>query len=108
VSATRPVRPITPAEVAACRIEPEEVFAGFNAMIVKHWDGHSASFTQKAVTAAILKLLPGTTEQQLLDNHWLDVEPLYVKAGWRVKFDNPGYNESYEARFVFTSKRKKS
>jgi len=39
-------------------------------------------------------------------NNWLDVGKIYENAGWKVEYDRPGFNESYEATFSFTAKRK--
>jgi hypothetical protein len=60
-------------------------------------------FTQNEVIIEILRLAPtGTTKQQIFDQHWLDFEPYFRKAGWGVYYDKPGYNEDYEASFTFT------
>ena len=48
----------------------------------------------------------GLKRQDIFDNHWLDVEDLYRKNGWKVDYDKPGYNESYNAYFVFSAKTK--
>lgn len=31
----------------------------------------------------------------------LDVEQAYREYGWNVKYDKPGFNESYESFFIF-------
>jgi hypothetical protein len=102
--------PIKPKEVQKKRNEsfPEEVFDAFNEMIVKEWDGHSASFTLKSVADLAIKKLKeggrnrGLTRQGMYDKGWMDVEDVYQKAGWEVEFDKPGYNEDYEANFKFS------
>ena len=43
--------------------------------------------------------------QELFDNHYLDIEPAYRNAGWKVEFDKPGYNETYDSYFVFSKKK---
>ena len=38
-------------------------------------------------------------------NSWVqgvwDFEPIYEKAGWKVSYDGPGYNESYDGYYIF-------
>lgn len=41
--------------------------------------------------------IPTTEIQQ----HWLDFEPVYRAAGWKVYYDKPGYNEDYEGFYQF-------
>ena len=43
--------------------------------------------------------------KEAFEKHWLDVEAAYEAAGWTVKYDKPGYNESYEPSWTFTPKR---
>lgn len=71
-------------------------------MIVRKWNGSSASFKQDEIVEVIIEKMGGKfkSREELFGNHWLDVEPLYIRAGWFVKFDKPSY-------FEF-SKRKKA
>jgi hypothetical protein len=59
---------------------------------------------QEEVVAGLKK--KGLTEAKIFDKHWLDVEDIYRRVGWKVRFDQPGYNEDYKAYFVFTVKNK--
>ncbi len=36
---------------------------------------------------------------------WLEVEDIYRKAGWKVKYDKPAYSENYPATFKFERSR---
>ena len=38
----------------------------------------------------------------IFDLGYLDIEDLYTK--WNVEYDKPGYNESYQAYFIFSRK----
>ena len=40
----------------------------------------------------------------IFSNHWLDVEDIYRKQGWKVVYDSPGYDESYDAYYEFRKK----
>lgn len=97
-------KPISPSEVVALKTEriPPAIFDAFNSMIAKHWDGRAATFEQRAVVDEILERFKGTTREDIFNSKWLDVEESYRAAGWRVDYDRPGYNETYEARFTFT------
>jgi hypothetical protein len=105
---TVPVKPITPAEVSSEKLAslPDEVIEAFNELIFKNWDGFEANIRQREVVALIIQKMHLTEkdEQKVFDNHWLDVEEVFQKAGWRVEFDKPGYNETYQASFTFKKK----
>lgn len=97
-----PKGPITPDEVMDLKKDslPQEVFDAFNHLIAKTWDGHSAVVKQKEAAALIASKTESTTDQ-VYKNHWLDVEEVYRTSGWIVLYDKPGFNESYDAYFVF-------
>jgi hypothetical protein len=102
-----PVKPIKPSDVVAKKQAsvPDFVLEVFNGLIAKNFDGSSARFTQDAAVAAILEATDGdpvpVTRARIFENHWLDVEPIYEKAGWKVEYDKPGYNETYAANWIF-------
>lgn len=100
------VKPITPAKVVALKasIFPDEVLEAFNELIAENFTGGVASFTEKKVVARIVK--KGISSSQAYANNWLDVEDIYRKNGWKVEYDKPGYNESYDAIFTFSIKKK--
>ncbi len=107
------MKPITPDEVVSAKRDsfPHEVLEAFNEMIASEWNGTSSYFKTKDVTALILSKMSTTewpervTESKLFNNHWLDVEDIYRKVGWEVTYDNPGYNETYDASFKFSKSR---
>src|SRR6267154_2719427 len=99
--------PISPKVVESARkiILPEEVFEAFNETIAKHWNGHSAEFKQDEVVDLLLTKFrlnkKDIVRQVVFDNHWLDIELIYRKKGWKVDHDKPGYCEIYDATFTF-------
>lgn len=101
------VAPITPDEVVQKKKEnfPEKVIEAVNEIIAEHWNGHSATFTQKHAAARIANKM-GVETDTVYKRQWLDFEEIYREAGWKVEYDKPGYNESYEATFAFTKKKK--
>jgi len=107
--------PITPSEAIEKKqqIVPEFVFEAFNELIARNLSGGYATVKQDDVVALILKKMNsvsvtwegmGEDRARIFDEHWLDIEPLYKKAGWVVKYDSPGYNETYAATFTFKKK----
>ena len=118
-----PVKPITPKEVTEKKKEliPGEVIEAFNEMIAQNYSMGVASFTQDEV----LKLAAGKLqraratadlempnlsdiEQEIFHKHWFDVEEIYEKAGWEVKYDKTAYNETGPDIFRFSKKRTRS
>ncbi len=96
--------PITPAEAkAAKKVQiPKEVFDAFNTCITKYLSDGVSEFTQKEVISVILSL--GLNREDIFTNKWLEVEDLYREVGWKVVYDRPGFNESYDATFCFTER----
>ncbi len=80
---------------------PPFVVQAFNECIEESKTNHSDDVLRKTVVARIKKL-GSVTDKDIMDNNWLDVEEFYRKAGWKVSYNKPPYNESYEAYFTFT------
>lgn len=100
-----PIQPITKQqakEQKAARVFPDFVIQAFNECIAESQLKNSRTVLQKDVVKRIMKLGKIRNSQKIFDEHWLDVEDHYRKAGWTVKFDKPAYNESYEASFEFS------
>ncbi len=100
--------PITPQEAIEKKNAsfPDEIIDAFNELIAQDFDGFSATVYQKDVVALIKKKLKIESSDVIFKKKWLDVEPIFRKAGWEVDFDKPGYNESYEPCFKFSRKKK--
>lgn len=102
------IEPISPDELV--QEFPDFVIIGANNCIKKHFvelEGES-HFTQDALIDSILAVAPeDVTRDTLIKKHWLDIEPLYRKAGWKVVYDKPGYCESYKANFTFSKPKKR-
>jgi hypothetical protein len=101
-------KPISPKEVQSVKDTtiPDEIIEVFNALIIKNWNGHAAHFTQDEAMDESLKTLKvngkDITRSMIFEYRWLDVEPMFRKQGWNVKFDKPAYNETYDANFTFS------
>lgn len=97
------MKPIKPSQVQGKKNAafPDEVIEAFNELIVENWQGNSATVKQGQVVGRIMAKMQ-ITSAEIYQNNYLDVEPLFRKAGWKVMFDKPGYNETYEGYFVFS------
>ncbi|MBP9819782.1 hypothetical protein KBC79_03510 [Candidatus Woesebacteria bacterium] len=100
-------RPMSPAELSKGEnigtTIPTEVFNVFNMLINQNQGSNGrAHVKQNEVVAELVKL--GFNEAEIFAKRWLDVEPLYRKAGWDVSYDKPGWDESYEPYFIFKPK----
>ena len=103
------MKPISPNEVKQKRIEsiPDFVIEAANNLIAKKWNGFSSTFKLNELVKESLKIGGDeVSREDLFDNHSFDIEPIFEKAGWKVNFDKPGYNESYDSFFEFTPKKK--
>lgn len=95
------VKPITPKEVAKLQAEilPDVVIDVVNRLIAENMDGLQAVVLQKDIVDRV-KDQHGTFSQK-----WLNFEPLFRRAGWKVTYAKPAYNETYEPTFTFTAPR---
>jgi len=80
---------------------PAFVIQAFNECIEEAKINHSSDVMQNDVIERIMKL-SDSTRNQIFENHWLDIEDTFRKAGWQVSYYKPNYNESEPAYFTFT------
>lgn len=91
------------AEQASYQTIPPFVVSAFNAEIAASYSGGEARVVQKKVVARIEATMPDATA---FDIRWLNVEELYRANGWSVTYDKPGYNETYDASFMFKRRKR--
>ncbi|MES3004588.1 MAG: hypothetical protein V4690_00575 [Patescibacteria group bacterium] len=93
--------PMKPSEVGARQREsfPPEVFEAFDELIAQNFADGRAKIETPEVSKLIIAKLNGSRR---FSSKWLNVEEAYRAAGWKVKYDSPGYNENYEAHFIFS------
>jgi hypothetical protein len=99
-------RPLSPKEVSGEKLKnlPDVVIETFNQLIAENDVGGHSVITQKEIVALLVN--KGLNKAQIFKNGWLDIEDIYRKAGWKVEYDKPGYNEDYDAFFTFSAKKK--
>lgn len=107
------VDPITPSQAKVRKINavPPQVLEAFNELITENLSGGYAIITQKEAITRIQSKINQTlgnyySPDDICERGWLDIEDIYRKAGWKVEYDKPGFNETYEATFEFTASRK--
>ncbi len=104
-------RPITPDQALKAKINaiPSFVIEAVNELLAKRFSGVSCTIKQKEVIEKAEEIgmargtIPGHASRQTFFNeHWLDFEPLFRDAGWKVEYDKPGWDESYEPFWKFS------
>ena len=100
------IRPIRPSEVAKKKeiIFPDAVFTAFNELIAQQFYNGSATIKQDDIVELMVK--KGLYRAEIYKRGWLNIEDTYRKAGWKVEYDKPGYNESYPATFTFSARKR--
>lgn len=102
------IKALSPNEILDHRITvfPPEMIKAVNNLLMKEFNGSSATILSKDIVAEFMKLTNGEYAQsEIFKNKWLDFETIFQKSGWKVDYDGPGYNESYAAKFNFTPKK---
>lgn len=95
-------KPITPKEVAKRDKIPAAVFDVFNRFIERNFTGNRAVVQQPDVVEQLVAM--GYSRRAIFEEHLLDVESAYDRAGWKVTYEKPGFNESGDSFFVFEVK----
>jgi hypothetical protein len=95
------VKSITPKEAKALKTFPDKIIETWNQIIIeKCKDGH-AVIHQNDIARRLAAAMDITTNK-VYETGWLDIENFYRKAGWKVEYDRPGYNETYPATYEFS------
>lgn len=98
------MEPITKAQVQEKldeRVFPDFIIQAFNECITEAKIKKRDTVYQKDVLKRI-KELSGKGSTEVFANNWLDVEKYYEKAGWKVAYHKPAYNESGDSYFIFS------
>ncbi len=98
------VSPLKPEDVAAARkaAMPDVIIMVFNTLITESFNGYNAIIKQDDVVRTLVER--GLEKAEIYNRGWLDVEPIFEAAGWKVMYDKPAYYESYDAYFKFSVK----
>ena len=106
------IKPITPEE--ALENKDLSIHPGIHPGIIKiindiistqYSKGGSVTIKEKDIVNMFLKGHSEFTVVKVYNDHMLDFESLYSKNGWKVEYDKPAYNETYEATYKFSAKK---
>lgn len=101
-------KPITPDQIAEAKLRaiPDFVYKSVNQLLTEKYTGSgTVTLPQKVIVDQILINGPeGLDRHKIFERGWLNFEEVYRAAGWRVNYDRPAYNESYDAFFEFSRK----
>jgi len=106
------VKPISPEEIGNEKIKtiPVAMIQAVNELLAIEWNGSSATLRQDDILTRYFKIIGKENDRanrdEVFDKHMLDFEHVYRKLGWRVYYDRPAYNESYEPTYEFMKKKK--
>lgn len=76
----------------------------FNDLIARHYSNGRSRVT--LTEAKELAEERGVDITQAFKEHWFDVEEIYIKSGWKVKYTQPAYCENFEAYYIFECQTK--
>ena len=88
---------ITPEEILKAKAEniPNQVIESFNKLIIRYWDGSKSIVLKDDAVNEILTHYSENQHKDIKDlmykEHWLDIEPLYILAGWKVNYYKSDY-----------------
>lgn len=102
------IKPISPSEITdnLDEIIPNVVIKSVNKLLREKYRGTgSIVLKQDEIVKEIQKLDKKLTKNDIFNQKMLDFEKLYRDNGWIVKYDKPGWDESYEPYFEFNKSK---
>ena len=105
---SKETKPISPNEIMdnLKTIIPEAVIQAVNELLKEGYRGSYVSFKQKDLISRIIKIDPSIEREDLFKKKYLDFESIFEKQGWKVEYNSPCRDESYDEYFKFTPKNK--
>lgn len=96
------VKPFTPqaAKDAQQNAVPEIVLSIVNHFLAQRAASNLIFINQKEVVEQLEEA--GYTRSAIFAEHLLDFEAAYRANGWKVVYDKPAYNETYDPRWEFS------
>lgn len=93
---------------AKAKLLNKDVEQAVDFLLARNWTGTSSTIILKDICKKAFEIanpadmIYEAYERYLYDNKMLDIEEAYREAGWKVYFDRPAYNETYQANFMFS------
>ena len=108
------IKPFSPEEAKNAKASalPKELLQAVNELLTERYKDHGGIIIKLKDIKERCKKILGIDEMfsgvdpmdSWPDGIW-DIEPVYRLAGWKVSWDGPGYNESYDGYFEFSRKK---
>jgi hypothetical protein len=105
MSRVKRVEPIKPKDILDNLedvIHPAVVQA-VNELLKEQFRGGSCTIKQKDIESRAKKI-SGVTSTEIYDKKWMDFEPIFRKAGWKVSYNSPDRDEDFDSYFSFSAK----
>lgn len=101
------IKAISPDEIIQNlgKIIPPAIIAAVNQLLMEKYRGTGVRITLKEIIAKAISIDETLTSTIISEKKYLDFEDLYRKSGWAVSCDTSGYNENYDAYFIFKKKK---
>jgi hypothetical protein len=103
------IKPISPDEIIQNldKIIPAAIIQAVNQLLMEKYRGTGeVTIKQKDIVERAVSIDERLTSSIIFEKKYMDFEDLYRKSGWSVSYDKPGYNENYDAFFIFNKKKK--
>ena len=96
-------QPIKRSEISVAKTSliPDSIINAVNELIKKYWSGSQASFKQDELLALVLSTDSTLTKEKIFEEHLFDFEQVFRAEGWKVIYNKPGWDETYEPYFTF-------
>ncbi len=100
------ITPLTPHEAVEQKLEdvPEKVLNCWNKIIKSHSSKTNSSVTSRFTLDELAEMISSEmvcSFDTAKSNGWFDLEPLFVKSGWKVKFHKASYGDDFDSYFYF-------
>jgi hypothetical protein len=66
--------------------------------------GKKVVLLQKTIVKKAKSICKELTEKKIFDKHWMDFEPIFREAGWKVSYDSSAWCETYFDEYYTFSK----
>lgn len=66
--------------------------------------GKSVVLLQKTIVKKAKSICKELTEKKIFDKHWMDFEPIFRQAGWKVSYESSAWCETYFDEYYKFSK----
>jgi hypothetical protein len=94
---TKMIKPVTPNEARKNFTYHPTVVEAFNEVLIRNAHRSAITILQKDIIKLVKKKNPDLTSEYIFANQLLDIESLFEQYGWKVNYNKPAYNESFEA-----------